>query len=388
MTPLLRRHRILVTALLTLAAIAAGDALGRRRSTPASAARPAADVSRSALTNGALPTPETVPQHEQRLSRTVARCETAALWKWLVEFPPGEPSEFKGFVMNELYARLGAQAFEQSLKIDNPGTRLELSSLFLYSIAEHDPWDAIRRYDETRSSMVPGWGNEAMNSLAMGGWSDSADLTIAAITRNRECPERLGADGKFPQGFDFRKLADFLASPDANFNAVPMNLLKVWSDRDPAQSAAWLREHPQGIAAAGWDDSFEPATTLTAIANSAAATRDQALATLAQAPPETRAKWWADLSISQPVLSPQLLDAATAMGQRDAYLVASLQNTRTGDTLPIAWAAVPPAERPGLLATVIDRWPVTTPLDLATRDAWLTRTRAQWTALPPLPAQK
>jgi hypothetical protein len=389
MRTITRRDKILTTMILCLITAAAGDAMGRRGQMPwssslfpKSATLPQRPGRPMAEPTGTGRDSDLREKRRQAITRTVALCETAALWEWL-QHRDDVDGELSYVVTSELYGRLGPAAFDQALKIANPNQRAALSGSFLSCIASVDPWKAMEIYDAHRSEFDPGWGGNAMSGIVMNGCNTSADLAIAAIARNTNSADPVEFESRFPPDFDFKKLADFIQGPDGNTNARPVNLQRAWATQDPSGAAAWMLEHPGDFTTFDNRLSETHTDTLSAIATSPAPGRSEALAKLTAAlAPADSATAWLTLGSACLTFEPQLLDAATTMGQREAYLVPALLRTRINEELPASWAVVPAAERPALLDAVSAQWNAATPLELKALDHWRASIEQQWSARP------
>ncbi|MDB6077401.1 MAG: hypothetical protein JWO82_1148 [Akkermansiaceae bacterium] len=349
---------------------------------------PAAAAGRPVGAAGLTPTgpPAGSYQADQLIfRRTVARGETADLWRWL-QSQENTGSDFLEAVLNELIDRLGAAAVRNSLELPDSHQRWLLSDWLLETFAARDPWEALKIYQEHRNEFGGKWGEDAVAEITWAACAISADKVVEVMAGTCQGEVRHSRGLEYPPGFDFGKVLDYLNHAPAPPMAVPGNLRSAWAAAAPAEAAAWFAADPVRNYADGDLDMAERVQILDGIASSPDPGRSRALASLATLPAADLDHAWQDLTGmggGAIRVDPQWLDAATVMGWRDQYLTNCLFNTRRYETLDPSWGAVPVADRAGVIESVLERWVKEdpTPVGGKARERWKAGVERQWAGL-------
>ncbi|MDB6079314.1 MAG: hypothetical protein JWO82_3061 [Akkermansiaceae bacterium] len=327
---------------------------------------------------------------EQR--RALAACDSSALWDWL-KTSAHYSTVATDDVIRELLDRFGAEALSTALAIPEPEIRGLVTSKILRELAERDPAVALEILRLRRAELSLGAAYLVGNQLLETAGGKSADELIATydVVHGQNLPpspDRLDC----PPGFDFRKALDHMAAAEGALPLMAPQLFREWGNAAPAAAAKWLADHaPERPWSVGtMDDPGDPVSGLiSTIATSDRPERQEAYATLMQLPEEIRGEAWKSLndSAGRRPLDSGMLEAATAMGERDGYLKNALLGTRFRDEPDPAWAQVPPEERAGLLAWEAAQWERETqekaapPVAEKIRAHWRARLEEQWRQL-------
>ena len=242
-------HRNLLFAAACLAGLGAGAFLGTGGEIDAATAAISSGGSKAAMPHlleaGAEPDAGSIPVTRQLLlRRTLAACETAALWEWLAANPQGD-RYIAHAVLNELIDRLGWGAWDHALAVADPKTREKVASRILTEFARRDPWKAYAEWQKHRAEFEdPEWGAEVISECTLAASATSADKLLemfGQFPREDEPAEMMVVE--FAKDFDFRKVLDDMTSGKRPYTLAE-NLVPKWAERSPEKAAAWLGEHP------------------------------------------------------------------------------------------------------------------------------------------------
>ena len=180
----------------------------------------------------------------QMLRRTLAVCETAALWEWLGSNPQGDRS-IRLEVLNQLIDRLGWGAWEHALAVEDPKTRERVAESVLWRLTQQDPWKAYAEWQEHRVDFGnPEWGEQVIAECTIAASATSADKLLEMF----QCFPKDEPGGtmvvEFAKDFDFRKVLDQLMTTEMRPNTLAQDLAETWAERSPQEAAAWLGKHP------------------------------------------------------------------------------------------------------------------------------------------------
>ncbi|WP_367873956.1 hypothetical protein [Luteolibacter sp. Populi] len=317
---------------------------------------------------------------EMMLRRSLAACETAALWKWLEADPQGD-WDIRRAVIEELIDRLGWGAWGHALAIADPKARESLADSFISQFAGRDPWKAYEEWKKHRGEFDPEWGVGVIGYCTLAGAAVSADKLLDVfrqVTRPDSCD---GMKVEYAKDFDFRKVVDYIVGTDKQPYAFPQDLVREWAKREPEEAAAWLAAHPEYLAKdyrAG-----ELRETLKAIAETEMGeeSRRKALDAIGKADPEMLDRAWAYLGNgSGGKVSASILESADFMGRRDEYLRRVLLDSRSVEKLDDSWTLVPLAERREILRAAEVEWAEQrpTPVDAKARARWRKMVTGAW----------
>lgn len=319
------------------------------------------------------------------LRRTLATCETAALWEWLGANPQGDRS-ICNEVLNELIDRLGWGAWDHALAVEDPKTREYVAERILCRFAQLDPWKAYAEWQEHRARFEnPEWGAKVIAELTIAASATSADKLLEMF----QCFPKDEPGGcmvvEFAKDFDFRKVLDQLMTTEKRPNTLAQDLAETWAERSPQEAAAWLGKHP-----GYFDEDYhegEAHGILRAISQAEMSdeSRREALGALANLSEEARDSAWQRLAEDNDgKVSAAFLHSADLAGRREDYLRQTLLDTRTAEELDDSWNLVPLAERRQILAAVEQEWADKrpTPVDAKSRARWREMVTTAWGISP------
>ena len=376
-------QRILFTA-ACLAAIGAGVFLRSGREAGGAVVEvPGNGPEAAATTAGAAGESKVISAtalREMMLRRSLAACETAALWKWLEADPQGD-WDIRSAVIEELIDRLGWGAWEHALAIADPKARERVADSFISEFADRDPWKAYEEWQKHRDEFDPEWGFGVIGHCTLAGAAVSADKLLDVfrqMTRPDSCDLMTV---EYAKDFDFRKVADYLIGTDKQPYTLPQDLVREWAKREPEEAAAWLAAHPEYLAKDYRRRELQG--TLKAIAETEMGedSRRKALDAIGKADPEMLDRAWRYLGDgSDGKVSASILQSADFMGRREEYLRRALLDSRSAEKLDDSWDQVPLAERRQILAAAEQEWAQQrpTPVDAKARARWRKMVVAAW----------
>ncbi|WP_367873958.1 hypothetical protein [Luteolibacter sp. Populi] len=386
-------HRNLLFAAACLAGLGAGVFLGGGREVGVAAAAVASSSNSrleagvpQVLEAGAEAKPGSVPVTRQLLlRRTLAACETAALWEWLGANPEGD-GYITSSVISELIDRLGWGAWEHALAVGDPKTREKLAAQILAEFARRDPWKAYAEWQKHRAEFEdPEWGAGVIEHCTLAASAISADKLLEMFQQLPKPEAENMMVVEFAKDFDFRKVLDDMMTSGKRPYTLAENLVPKWAERSPEEAAAWLGEHPDYFK----EDYHEAQASgvLKAIANAGMSdeARRKALGAMANLSDETLDQAWHFVTgNSDGKVSASVLQSAEMMGQREDYLRRLLLETRTEEELDGSWNQVPLGERREVLAAAEREWAEKNPmpLDAKSRAHWLKMVTTAWGISP------
>jgi hypothetical protein len=316
-----------------------------------------------------------------RMRRLVARCETKALWDWLLAAPL-EDAKWRDVVVTELVDRLGWQALDTAMEIDPDRERGTLSEHVLSKLGERDPWKAYDFWKARRAEFEnPQWGSGALDWTITAGSAASAEKLIEVLQQMTDQESQTLINVEFSRGFDFRSVLDHLAATDKQPLTVPANLLPEWAKQSPVEAATWLLEHPEFRRFEYIENEANGLLNEIAGGKGPAELRRQALDQLAAMQGDYLDKAWKGVvARSEGKVDAEILDSAAHMNRRDTYLAGALLETRTFDGLDSSWNSVPLEERRTALRNAELKWRETqlTPVQARALERWKTMATTAW----------
>jgi hypothetical protein len=320
-----------------------------------------------------------------RMRRLVARCETQALWEWLLTAPP-EEVRWKHRVITELADRLGWRAMDIAMEIDPDRVRGELSEHLLSKLGERDPWKAYDFWKAHRDQFAsPQWGSGALDWAIVAGAATSADKLIEVLQQMTGEESQTLINVEFAAGFDFRAVLDHLAATDRQPETVPADLLPGWAKQSPVEAAAWLLEHPGFLKVEYREDEARSLLHEISGSDGPADPRHRALDVLADMPGDYLDEAWSAVAgRSEGKVNAYHLDSATYMNRRERFLSDLLLETKYSDEMDASWDQVPPEERRVALESADQRWAEEerSPVQKRARERWRTMVSSQWGITP------
>ena len=379
--------RFLIIGLLSLATGWLGLNLGEQSllnnsaSTTSSGPLPTRYTARSQA--GTRATSSAGADYTQLLHQQVARCETRALWSWMLSNSNEEGPEAYA-VVEELIARLGTGAWDQVMALEDYERKERAASLLLDATSRTDPWKALEIYQNKRGSFSEQWGIGALANVIDAASAKSADHVISAMEQmgsSGAINHRVGASAKYAKGFDFQKLADYMRSSETAASWVPGDILKNWAEQDPLQVSEWLIAHSDPMDGGGiyrLNTPYAIHDVINELIESTDPSREAALATISQLPPSTIQQVWNTRSGEN--FDPAALFAADIIQQRDAYLTETLLRTKGSRQLDASWNKIPLAERTKVLNAAVQKWAAEAPLpvDQRARQRWREMVEKSW----------
>lgn len=331
-----------------------------------------------------VPASDSTVGREVLLRRNLAACETTALWHWLEQDP--ERDETRLAVVRELVDRLGWAAWTHALAIGDRKLRERLGDAILYEQARRDPWKAFAEWQAHREiflSKEAGAGVIAECTLAAA--AISADKVIEMFQQISQEEPQFEMGVEYAKDFDFRKVLDFLVTAEKQPYTEIGRLMPEWAKRAPVEAAEWLADHPEYLA----KEYYEGAAgeTLRAIAETEMddSTRQEALEAMAKLRPEDQQQAWQSLGESSDgKIQASVLQTAELGGQREEFLRAALEETRTFDEIDTSWQQVPLAERVEILDKLQQEWAETerSAVDAKSQAHWLRVVKKSWGITP------
>ncbi|WP_265594010.1 hypothetical protein [Haloferula sp. BvORR071] len=319
------------------------------------------------------------------LRRTLAACETQALWQWLEQNPEGKP-EICSEVVKTLIDRLGWQAWSQALEVADPKVRERVSYRILYEFSLRDPWKAYEEWKAHRAEFPsPAWASGVISECSLAAASVSADKLIETFQQIPQDDSNEMMMVEFAKDFDFRKLLDYLANTEKLPYTETDDTLTAWAKRSPLEAAEWLAANPRYLEKEYHES--EVSGTLRAIASAEMddASRRQALDAISRVRPElVDQAWLAVAGSSEGKISAPALQTVDLAGRRGEYLFQVLEETRLDNKLDASWEQVSLPERQQVLAAVEHDWAEQnpSPLNAKIQARWSKMVRAAWGISP------
>jgi len=330
------------------------------------------------------------PTAREKIREVLGRTETEVLWQqllskevsWII-------TAADNALMDELIAREGMGAWKRLLDLSAGEQRTHLSDRMLDRISYKDPWLAYEMFLKERGSFQEGWGRDAGTSILMAASKISADKYIEVMDESgfKETKEIFYA--AFSPGFDFGKLVRHLESSEFRAAGMPGNLIQSWAAESPLEAAEYLRSLrklpviDEEVKEGELDRNhfLDLPDVLKSMAGSKDGSRNEALVQLAGLPEDDlKGAWKNRAERDEGKLVPEVMDAASVMGQRDDYLVNALLTTRAEKVPDESWKQVPKNERARLLDLAEKQWAekANAPVDVRARERWRIMMEDAW----------
>lgn len=174
------------------------------------------------------------------LQRSIAACDTEALWEWLATLPKGQELA-RDLVLNELIDRLGWGAWQHVLGLESGKARDLVGESILMCLAERDPWKAYEEWQQHRGEFehkIWGFGVIAECTEAAAAMSADQVLKVFGSIPREEADELMFVE--YAPDFDFRKVLDHLVAGGPQPFTMTEDLLSSWAGRQPEEAAARL----------------------------------------------------------------------------------------------------------------------------------------------------
>ncbi|MCW1916306.1 hypothetical protein OJ996_22140 [Luteolibacter sp. GHJ8] len=318
------------------------------------------------------------------LRRTLASCETEALWELLeygttLEKRPEWDVTFA--LINELIDRQGWGAWERVLRVES-GARQRVAGMVLYQFSRRDPWKAYEEWQQHRAEFDSAtWGDAVISEVSLAAAKTSADKLVEVFRQIPQVESNEMMSMEFAPDFDFRKLLDHLAGDNYQPYTASENTLGVWAERSPLEAAEWLVAHPNYLDREYREGELQRTLEGVAKGEMDEEARREAFELLARVKPEEQKHAWEAMwEESEGKISADYLRAADLTGRREDYLRIALYETRGAEELDPSWAQVPLAERQEILATVERQWAEKHPtvVEAKARERWGRMVRQAW----------
>lgn len=305
------------------------------------------------------------------LRRAIAKCDDQSLWECAAE-PSDELETFEA-VRHELIDRLGWGAWQHVLDMEPGPNRNMLARWFLDDFSERDPWKAYEVWQAAAGKFErDGWEDSAFYSFSQAATAISAGKLVEVMRSMRRDTDhfRHEVEVKFPAGFEFREVMDYLVSGEERPALVPEKLMVEWAHRSPQDAVEWLSANP------GFEVSKEERREI--YANVAASDLDatrmaQVLGQLAATMPDLVEEAWTEIGgDSRGVVNPSILHTASLLGRRESYLSSVLFSGISHDAVDPSWQELPLGERMSIMGKVEVEWALKrpSPLDERARERW------------------
>jgi hypothetical protein len=315
------------------------------------------------------------------LKRSIAACDTEALWNWLAGMPDVR-IEAWGLVQDELIDRLGWGAWERARGMEPGKARDHVGEMLLMKLAERDPWKALEEWQKHHAEFdhkIWGFGVISECSKAAAGMSADQLLKVFASIPQKEANELMFVE--YAPDFDFRKVLDHMASGGPQPYTMTEDMLPTWAKRDPEAAAEWLVAHPEYLQVEY--QQTEAGETLSTLARMPMddATRARVIEMAEGMPEEMVDLTWKNLaSGTAGKLSPEILKSADLTGRREFYLEGALWDTRGLESMDESWSALPLEERRALFEQADQRWARegSSPVETKARASWRSMVEEAW----------
>ncbi len=363
-------------------ALAAGFVLGSQKSERHASIERTPDHARPARLSHSGHKSDTEPVSKSlMLRRTVARCDTDALWAWL-EAGDTDCHDIEHAVVVELIDRLGWSALDRAFAFRDEETRERLSGLVLSVLAERDPWKALEEYQDHRGEFEnPLWGEGVISQCTIAAAATSADKLIDIFRQMTREDSELLMTVPFSRNFDFGKVLDHLFATEAPPRIAIENLMPAWAERSPEDAANWLVTHPGYLDKEYQNHAAAAALKAMATADMEDGKRIKALEAMSSLPGKFLTDAWAGIaSDSEGKITASVLQSADQMGVRESYLSGALLSTRGLDEIDPTWELVPLEERLEILERVDRQWAeeTRTPVEVKARERWMKMVGTAW----------
>lgn len=322
-----------------------------------------------------------------------ARAETNALWEKLLSIDEWRMIGKSGNdLLEELIDREGEAVWKRLLEIPDERNRAEICDRALDCYAARDPWLAYEMFLKERGGFHPEWGFRANARILKVALKISADKYIEVTEGSGLNRGSSIFQGEFPAGFDFGKLVRHLDGSKTEAAGVPGNLIESWAAVSPLEVAEYFKGFTKMVQADNPDEwpqlfrksYFDVPNILKNLAASKDASRDVALTELGRLLASDREGTWKQCAErDKGKLIPEMLDAASVMGQRDDYLLNALFTTRGQSVPDDSWKHVPPDERTRILDLAEKKWAeqANGPVDVRARERWRAMMEKAWAEL-------
>lgn len=292
-------------------------------------------------------------------------------------------------ITRELVDRLGWQAWQQALAVSEPELREALTHQLLRAFSERDPWKAYEEWKFHRDKFKDiDWGEPAYNAALRAAAGMSAAKLVEVLA---EIPTRAGKESqwllspKYPQGFNFEQVLDYLIQTQEQPILVTNGLLRGWSKKSPSEATQWLASNPNVLKSEYLLDEATGSWGEVIASGLPEADFEPVLDSLAGLPADfVDAVWKSAVGSAEGKLNASTLAAADRMAKRDSYLVGSLLETRYQQDIDPSWSLLSSEERQRVLNLAEQRWAAEEPsvVKARARARWHQRVTAAWEAAP------
>ena len=313
------------------------------------------------------------------LRRAIAKCDDESLWECAAE-PSDELETFEA-VRHELIDRLGWGAWQHVLDMEPGPNRNMLARWFLDDFSERDPWKAYEMWQAAAGKFEgDGWEDSAFYSFSQAATAISAGKLVEVMRSMRRDTDhfRHEVEVKFPAGFEFREVMDYLVSGEERPALVPEKVVVEWARRSPQEAVEWLSANP------GFEVPKEERREIyasVAASDLDAAQMTQVLGQLAATMPDLVEPAWVGIGgKSRGVVDPSLLQTASLLGRRESYLSSVLFSAISHDAVDASWQELPLDERMSIMDKVEEQWTLkrSSPVDERARERWRRMLTEAW----------
>jgi hypothetical protein len=357
-------HTLLTLSLSLLAAW-----VGSRLAKDGSPSGGAASDLRIRLIHSSSGISETRGDTGRMLRRAAGRCSTAALWKWVKESSNSAGNSDLKAVIEELLDREGPRAALTAIDLCDENSHGVLGAAFLGMLAKRDPWTAMDFYSKHHSDFEPTWGRAMLQECLIASGTVSSDKMIEVLRAAKGQTEPFETPVSYAAGFDFQSVADLSLQAGAGAPVFMGSMVSQWARQSPSQATRWAAEH----AAANPKDDVAGPLLSTVVKGDDTPDRTSALNSIATLPEKARLDAWAEATYAEHGrLDPNVLEAATLMGDRDIFLSKLLRSIGVNDSPDPSWLNLPTEERSTILDSVLSQWAEEQPSSVASkaRERW------------------
>jgi hypothetical protein len=138
-------------------------------------------------------------------------------------------------------------AWASAVQVDHPGLRQFMLSTLLDTQIQKDPDKALALYLD-QVSVDPNFSSRVPLSILGLRAGQGSDAFIDVLSRLPTGRNSIGTEMKFSADFDFRKVADAMATlkkgaPDRKPPAFATNFFEKWASRNPEEAQSWWKQN-------------------------------------------------------------------------------------------------------------------------------------------------